>query len=118
MATEVTQIARGGPGAGEPFRDRDEIHAPRHGPSQSFAFLETSIDPISKKAVVKRVPHIQTLVDLKALLRVDECRSLDEKQKVLQLAHLLDACLHLDPAQRLRPEEALEHPFLLGRTKC
>jgi len=34
-----------------------------------------------------------------------------EARKVLMLADLLEKTLMLDPAKRLRPSEALKHPF-------
>jgi len=34
------------------------------------------------------------------------------KRKVKQLGDLLEKCTALDPAKRLRPHEALDHPYL------
>jgi serine/threonine-protein kinase PRP4 len=38
----------------------------------------------------------------------------DELKQLHNFVDLLDKCLHLDPAKRLTPYEALRHPFLAG----
>jgi serine/threonine-protein kinase PRP4 len=38
----------------------------------------------------------------------------DELKQLHNFVDLLDKCLHLDPAKRMTPYEALRHPFLAG----
>ena len=38
-------------------------------------------------------------------------RFTDRARKVMQLADLLEKALMLDPSKRMRPSEALKHPF-------
>lgn len=40
----------------------------------------------------------------------------DELKFLLSFVDLLDKCLHLDPAKRITPKEALQHPFLRAGT--
>lgn len=35
-----------------------------------------------------------------------------DKQKLALLADLLEKMMHLDPAQRITPKQALRHPFI------
>ena len=46
--------------------------------------------------------------DFAALLAGSE----GDRRKLVQLADLLERCMHLDPDKRLSPKEALRHPFI------
>eukprot|EP01120_Amphizonella_sp_Union-15-10_P011619 TRINITY_DN4976_c0_g1_i3.p1 TRINITY_DN4976_c0_g1~~TRINITY_DN4976_c0_g1_i3.p1 ORF type:complete len:120 (+),score=5.16 TRINITY_DN4976_c0_g1_i3:60-419(+) len=54
-------------------------------------FLQHDIDKVTGKEIVKEVT--------------------EEKQMVLQLADLINACLEINPAKRITPEQALKHPL-------
>ena len=49
--------------------------------------------------------------DLRSLLSQGAKLSEAEARKVVMLADFLDKALTLDPAKRLKPAEALKHPF-------
>lgn len=40
----------------------------------------------------------------------------DETKMITSFIDLLDKCLVLDPARRIQPREALNHPFIRGQT--
>lgn len=44
----------------------------------------------------------------------DDAAAVAEEKEVLALIDLLDKCLHLDPARRITPRDALVHPFIRG----
>lgn len=39
----------------------------------------------------------------------------DESKMISSFIDLLDKCLALDPARRIQPREALNHPFIRGQ---
>ena len=77
-----------------------------------YNFQETTVDPVSNKEVTKKITFIKATHDIKTLLKVDQCRDEEQKQKLLHFASLLDGCLQLDPVQRLTSEQGFYHPFV------
>jgi serine/threonine-protein kinase PRP4 len=65
---------------------------------------------------IKVLPMSKPVRDLRARLlpsAVAQSRMRDDELKfLLAFVDLLDKCLQLDPAKRITPKEALQHPFL------
>ena len=80
-------------------------------PDYDFLFKER--DRVTGREIVRIIKFEQRPSlgkDLKSMLMPTKLPEA-EARKVLQLADLLDKALMLDPAKRLRPSEALKHPF-------
>lgn len=63
---------------------------------QTFVFLDTTVDPASKKPVVRRLPSVQAVVDMKALLRLERCEGEEEYAKVLQPERNPPPCVSME----------------------
>lgn len=80
-------------------------------------FLERSIDSVSGKEIVTRLP-IQKIKSRNIKQELLDSYSKDkfeipqkEMEIVNNLADLIDKCTTLDPRQRITPEEAIKHPL-------
>jgi len=61
---------------------------------------------------VKKIP-IGEVKKEKSLISMLGVQSSEEKEEVMKLGNLLEQCLELDPNERISPETALLHPFLM-----
>ncbi|PKI82687.1 Prp4p [Malassezia vespertilionis] len=78
-------------------------------------FLSIEVDRSTGEEVIKRVNISHALEDLHAkLLPRNTAKEMayTELRKTQQLIDLLNKMLELDPAKRIRPAEALAHPFV------
>eukprot|EP01006_Ploeotia_vitrea_P032786 TRINITY_DN64965_c0_g1_i1.p1 TRINITY_DN64965_c0_g1~~TRINITY_DN64965_c0_g1_i1.p1 ORF type:complete len:692 (+),score=85.95 TRINITY_DN64965_c0_g1_i1:38-2113(+) len=82
--------------------------------NETFQFKQREVDPVSKKELVRARTITGPSCSLKQML-LDARDESDDRKKVLQLVDFLEKCLALDPAQRMRPEEGLRHPFLADK---
>jgi serine/threonine-protein kinase PRP4 len=66
--------------------------------------------------IVRKVHITKSKRDLRARIMPSSGRELkdDELKHLLNFVDLLDKSLSLDPAKRLTPKEALNHPFVRG----
>uniref|UniRef100_V5E3F0 non-specific serine/threonine protein kinase n=1 Tax=Kalmanozyma brasiliensis (strain GHG001) TaxID=1365824 RepID=V5E3F0_KALBG len=79
------------------------------------AFLSMEPDKSTGQSVVRRVMVQKPVMDLRArLLPTDAAKQLkaDELKMMNHFVDLLERCLELDPARRIKLKDALEHPFL------
>ncbi|SPO27152.1 related to mRNA splicing-associated serine-threonine protein kinase [Ustilago trichophora] len=79
------------------------------------AFLSMEPDKSTGQNVVRRVMLQKPVSDLRSrLLPGDAAKQLkgDELKTTNHFVDLLERCLELDPAKRIKPKDALEHPFL------
>ncbi len=79
------------------------------------AFLSMEQDKSTGQNVVRRVMLHKPTSDLRSrLLPGDATRKLkaDEAKTMNHFIDLLERCLELDPAKRIKSKDALEHPFL------
>eukprot|EP01120_Amphizonella_sp_Union-15-10_P011618 TRINITY_DN4976_c0_g1_i1.p1 TRINITY_DN4976_c0_g1~~TRINITY_DN4976_c0_g1_i1.p1 ORF type:complete len:140 (+),score=5.39 TRINITY_DN4976_c0_g1_i1:60-479(+) len=74
-------------------------------------FLQHDIDKVTGKEIVKEVTVTKSSRDITSELLKSYGSSKEEKQMVLQLADLINACLEINPAKRITPEQALKHPL-------
>jgi len=81
---------------------------------ENFNFLQQDVDPSTRKPMNKVIKIINPVRDLQSVLCGSSCVKLtdEETKKVAQLKDLLDKCFILDPAKRITPADALNHPFL------
>ncbi|KAL1495496.1 hypothetical protein AB1Y20_016861 [Prymnesium parvum] len=80
-------------------------------PDYDFLFKER--DKVTQREIVRIIKFEQRPVpgkDIRSQLMPNKMPE-SETRKVLMLADLLEKTLMLDPAKRLRPSEALKHPF-------
>jgi serine/threonine-protein kinase PRP4 len=76
----------------------------------SGAFMYKKEDPVTKQLLIKRIPVVNKVRDIKTILmKADDG---ENRKKIIQFADLLERCLTLDPAKRITVNEALEHAFL------
>jgi len=78
-----------------------------------YDFLYKERDRVSGREIVRIIKFEQRPLpgkDLKSLLMPTKLPEA-EARKVMQLADLLEKALMLDPSKRMRPSEALKHPF-------
>ena len=78
-----------------------------------YDFLYRERDRVTGREIMRTIKYEQRPVpgkDLKSLLMPVKLPEA-EARKVMQLADLLDKALMLDPSKRLKPSEALKHPF-------
>lgn len=70
----------------------------------------------TSQSAIKVMPMSKPVRDLRARLlpsAIVQSRMRDDELKfLLSFVDLLDKCLQLDPAKRITPREALQHPFL------
>lgn len=79
------------------------------------AFLSMEPDKNTGQNVVRRVLLQKPSSDLRSrLLPSDAAKQLkaDEVKTMNHFIDLLERCLELDPTKRIKPKDALEHPFL------
>jgi len=80
----------------------------------NFNYLQQDIDTVSQKPIVRVISDIRTRDLLGELIPPGAPKLTDkEHKKVVELKDLLERCLTLDPAKRIQPKDALNHPFLL-----
>ncbi|SNX85584.1 related to mRNA splicing-associated serine-threonine protein kinase [Melanopsichium pennsylvanicum] len=83
-------------------------------------FLSMEPDKNTGQNIVRRVALQKPTSDLRSrLLPGDAAKKLrvDEARTMNHLIDLLERCLELDPAKRIKPKEALEHAFLAHMQK-
>ncbi|CEM14013.1 unnamed protein product [Vitrella brassicaformis CCMP3155] len=86
------------------------------GPAYDFLYVDR--DPFTKQEVTRvlhNCPQTKNMGDIliqKTNLQGNPAKVALVKRKVKQLGDLLEKCTALDPAKRLRPHEALDHPYL------
>lgn len=79
-----------------------------------YDFLYKERDRVTGREVIRLIKFEQRAIpghDLRSLLSQGAKLSEAEARKVVMLADFLDKALTLDPAKRLKPAEALKHPF-------
>lgn len=79
------------------------------------AFLSMEPDKSTGQSVVRRMMLQRPVMDLRArLLPADAAKQLkaEELKTTNHFVDFLERCLELDPAKRIKPKDALEHPFL------
>mmetsp|Transcript_69590 Transcript_69590/g.220335 ORF Transcript_69590/g.220335 Transcript_69590/m.220335 type:complete len:110 (+) Transcript_69590:40-369(+) len=80
----------------------------------TFSLVEE--DPVTKQEVRRLISNPKATKDFSAvLLGAGDPKTPADKKKVLQLADLLEKMMHLDPDKRIKPTEALQHPFIKER---
>ncbi|KAJ9480172.1 Non-specific serine/threonine protein kinase [Pseudozyma hubeiensis] len=82
---------------------------------EANAFLSMEPDKSTGSSVVRRVMLQKPSSDLRSrLLPADAVKQLkaDEVKMTNHFIDLLERCLELDPAKRIKPKDALEHAFL------
>ncbi|CEM17840.1 unnamed protein product [Vitrella brassicaformis CCMP3155] len=96
-----------------------KLAVPTHfteGPDYDFLYRDR--DPFTKQEVTRvlhNCPQTKSMGDIlmqKTNLQGNAAKVALLKRKVKQLGDLLEKCTALDPAKRLRPHEALDHPYL------
>lgn len=81
----------------------------------SWRFLQHEADRVTGKAVVKLVTFTaKPKRKLEDMLMASKATGVDRRM-VLQLTDLLASSLALDPQHRLKPADALQHPFITGK---
>lgn len=66
-----------------------------------------------KQPIVRVITDIRTRDMLGELIPPGAPKLVErEQKKVLELKDLLEKCLALDPAKRIQPKDAINHPFL------
>ncbi|WRT63944.1 uncharacterized protein IL334_000871 [Kwoniella shivajii] len=85
---------------------------------ESLNFVSIETDKITGQGVAKTLMISKASKDLRARLLPPHSVQLkmkdEELKQLLNLVDLLEKCLHLDPARRITPRDALVHPFLTG----
>ncbi|WVQ97093.1 hypothetical protein IAU59_004203 [Kwoniella sp. CBS 9459] len=85
---------------------------------ESLNFISIERDKITGQDVAKTLVISKATKDLRARLLPSSSVQLkmkdDELKQLLSFVDLLEKCLHLDPARRISPRDALTHPFLTG----
>lgn len=79
------------------------------------AFLSMEQDKSTGQSVVRRVMIQKPREDLRSrLMPGDAAKQLkgEELKTMNSFVDLMERCLELDPAKRIKPKDALEHPFL------
>jgi len=79
--------------------------------TEQFQFKAKEVDPVSKKEVVRIKAVTGPEVSLKGLI-LQHTADTDDRRVALLFVDFLDKALALDPAVRLKPEDALRHPFV------
>jgi len=67
-------------------------------------------DPVTSRSYIQSIPTIQATRDLKSELLSGA--SPKDVPKLLELHDLLQQMLMVDPAKRIKVNEALKHPFI------
>lgn len=80
-----------------------------------YNFLYQDFDKVTEKEKIVRLAHISATRDLHAELTAGQTLSEPMMRRVAHLKDLLDKILVLDPAKRMTPSEALQHPFLVEK---
>ncbi len=84
------------------------------------AFLSVEPDKSTGQSIVRRVMLQKPVLDLRSrLLAADAANQLkgDELKMMNHFVDFLERCLELDPAKRIKPKDALDHPFLAHVSK-
>ncbi|SJX62446.1 related to mRNA splicing-associated serine-threonine protein kinase [Sporisorium reilianum f. sp. reilianum] len=84
------------------------------------AFLSMEPDKNTGQSVVRRVMLHKPTLDLRSrLLPTEAAKQLkaDELKMMNHFVDLLERCLELDPAKRIKPKDALEHAFVAHVSK-
>jgi serine/threonine-protein kinase PRP4 len=70
-----------------------------------------------RQDVIRNVHISKSSRDLRTRLMPPASAKLkdDESKMITSFIDLLDKCLALDPARRIQPKEALNHPFIRGQ---
>ncbi|ODO07432.1 CMGC/DYRK/PRP4 protein kinase [Cryptococcus wingfieldii CBS 7118] len=85
---------------------------------EAMNFIGLEKDKITGQDTLKTHVINKPTKDLRARLVPSSSEQLkmkdDELKQLLSFVDLLDKCLHLDPAKRITPRDALLHPFMTG----
>ncbi|WWC86039.1 uncharacterized protein L201_000910 [Kwoniella dendrophila CBS 6074] len=85
---------------------------------ESLNFISIEKDKITGQDVAKTTIITKAAKDLKTRLLPPSSIQLkmkdEELKQITSFIDLLEKCLHLDPARRISPRDALLHPFLTG----
>ncbi|TYJ55861.1 hypothetical protein B9479_003384 [Cryptococcus floricola] len=85
---------------------------------EAMNFIGLEKDKITGEDTLKTHVINKPTKDLRARLVPSSSEQLkmkdDELKQLLNFVDLLDKCLHLDPAKRITPRDALLHPFMTG----
>lgn len=81
----------------------------------SYRFQSLEEDRISGRVLVKPMDFLKPTRDLRTRIVGKGAGNGGEDMKdLLSFVDLLEGCLHLNPEKRIKPSEALRHPFVRG----
>ncbi|GBE59785.1 CMGC DYRK PRP4 kinase [Babesia ovata] len=88
---------------------------------ENMDFVYVARDPFTRKDAVKLLRDLRptrnltdSLLERQPWIKANSPKKDAMVRKMRQLGDLLERCLAIDPAKRLTPEEALQHPFIRG----
>jgi serine/threonine-protein kinase PRP4 len=79
---------------------------PQFDPDMKFKLIES--DPVTGKPVMRLMEIIAPTKDLSTILLSSKAGA-DDRSLVVKLTDLLERCLSLDPAKRMKVSDALKH---------
>ncbi|CDR95907.1 serine/threonine-protein kinase, putative [Babesia bigemina] len=88
---------------------------------ENMDFVYVTRDSFTRKDAVKLLRDLRptrnltdSLLERQPWIKANSPKKEAMVRKMRQLGDLLERCLAIDPAKRLTPEEALQHPFIRG----
>eukprot|EP01068_Selenidium_serpulae_P005443 Selendium_serpulae@DN4026_c0_g1_i1.p1 len=90
---------------------------------ENMDFLHVDKDSYTKKDVIKKITTFKpkslsdVLVGKSHWATGNSPKAQFHKKKMKQLGDFLEKCVHLDPAKRFTPDDALEHPWIRESAK-
>lgn len=81
---------------------------------ENFNFLHQELDKVSQQILRRKITITSPTKDMFSMLHDASVHEEDptSRKRVVQFRDLLEKMLALDPAARLTPDQALQHPFL------
>eukprot|EP01029_Cantina_marsupialis_P003995 TRINITY_DN13_c0_g3_i1.p1 TRINITY_DN13_c0_g3~~TRINITY_DN13_c0_g3_i1.p1 ORF type:complete len:762 (-),score=243.15 TRINITY_DN13_c0_g3_i1:110-2395(-) len=84
--------------------------------TEDYKFKHVKQDGVTKRDVLHLVDYNRPIQDLTQMIMTSKNEK-GKRDQMLDLCDFLNKSLIIDPSKRLSVEEALQHPFIIGRMK-